>query len=38
MCKTDSRWEGSVYLRELSSALCDDLEGWDGRDGREVQE
>ena len=25
-------------FRELGSVLCDDLYGWDGGDGREVQE
>ena len=30
MCKIDSQWEAAV--------LCDDLEGWDGGDGREAQE
>ena len=24
--------------REISSVLCDDLEGWGGEDGREAQE
>ena len=24
--------------QELSSALCDDLEGWDGGGGKEVQD
>ena len=27
MCETDSWWEAAVYHRELSSALCGDLEG-----------
>ena len=31
MCKTDSQWVPAVYHRELSSVLCDDLEGWDGK-------
>ena len=26
----DSWWEAAVSCRELSSVLCDDLEGWDG--------
>ena len=38
MCKIDSQWEPAVYHRELSSMLCDDLRGWDGGDGRKVQE
>ena len=29
MCKIDSSWEAAVENRKLSSALCDDLEGWD---------
>ena len=37
MCKTDSQWEDAIWCRELSSGLCDDLEGWHGR-GKEVQE
>ena len=28
----------AVYCRELSSVLCDDLEGWDGEGGRETPE
>ena len=38
MCKIDSWWESSVYHMELSSMLCDGLEGWDGACGRQVQE
>ena len=30
MCKIDSQWEAAIKHRELSSVLCDDLEGWDG--------
>ena len=30
MCKTDSQWEAAIEHRELSSVLCDDLEGWEG--------
>ena len=26
-------WGKLLYNRELSSVLCDDLEGWDGRRG-----
>ena len=29
MCKTDSWWEDAVWRRELSSLLCDDLDGWE---------
>ena len=28
-----SWWEAAVWHRELSSVLCDDLEGWDGGSG-----
>ena len=35
ICKTDSQWEFAVWLRELKSGLCNNLEGW-GREG--VQE
>ena len=39
ICKIDSQWEFSVWLRELKQGLCDNLEGWDGEeDGREVRE
>ena len=38
ICKTDSQWEFAVCLRELKQGLCINLEGWDGEDGREVQE
>ena len=34
----DSSWGAAVEHRELSSVLCDGLEGWDGGGGREVQE
>ena len=38
ICKTDSQWEFSVWLRKLKQGLCINLEGWDGAgDGREVQ-
>ena len=37
MCKIDSQWEAAIWRRELSSGLCDDLEGWHGR-GKEAQE
>ena len=29
MCEKDSSWEAAIQHRELSSVLCDDLEGWD---------
>ena len=29
MYKIDSQWDAAVLHRELSSVLCDDLEGWD---------
>ena len=38
ICKIDSQWEFSVWLRKLKQGVCINLEGWDGeRDGREVQ-
>ena len=38
MCKIDSQWEFSVWLRKLKQGLCINLEGWDGEvDGSEVQ-
>ena len=39
ICKIDSQWEFSVWLRELKQGLCDHLEGWDGEgNGKEVRE
>ena len=39
ICKIDSQWEFSVWLRELKQRICNNLEGWDGEGyGREVQE
>ena len=39
ICKIDSQWEFSVWLRKLKQGLCINLEGWDGEgDGREVEE
>jgi len=38
MCKIKNHWEVAVYHREFTSALCDDLEGWDRDSGKEVQE
>ena len=37
-CKIDSSWEAATEHREISSVLCDHLEGWDGEGGREMQE
>ena len=38
ICKIDSQWEFALWLRELKSGLCNNLEGWDGEgDGMEVQ-
>ena len=37
-CKTDSYWEAAAEHREISSVLCDHLEGWDREGGRETQE
>ena len=38
ICKIDSQWEFTVWLRKLKQGLCIYLEGWDGmRDGREIQ-
>ena len=30
ICKIDSQWEFSVWLRKLKQGLCINLEGWDG--------
>ena len=39
MGKITSWWEAGVQHRELSSVLCDGLEGWEGGGGgREAQE
>ena len=32
ICKIDSQWEFAVWLRELKQWLCDNLEGWDGKE------
>ena len=38
ICKIDSQWEFSVWLRKLKQGLCINLEGWNGeRDGKEFQ-
>ena len=35
ICKIDSQWEFSVWLRKLEQGLCISLEGWDEEeDGR----
>ena len=34
-CKIDSWWEAAAEHREISSVLCDHLEGWDREGGRE---
>ena len=38
ICKMDSQWEFSVWLRKLKHGLCINLARWDGEgDGKEVQ-
>ena len=38
VCKIDSQWEFSVWLRKLNQGLCITLEWWDGDGyGREFQ-
>ena len=38
ICKIDSQWKFSVWLRKRKQGLCNNLEGWDEEgDGREVQ-
>ena len=37
-CKIDSEWEAAAWYREISSVLCDHLEGWDREGGRETQD
>ena len=34
-CKIDSCWEAAAWHREISSVLCDHLDGWDREGGRE---
>ena len=34
-CRVDSQWGAAARRREISSVLCDHLEGWDGEGGRE---
>ena len=39
ICKIDSQWEFTVWLRKLKQGLYINLEGWGGEgDGREGQE
>ena len=38
ICKIDSQWELSVWLRKLKQGLCLNLEKWEGEgNGREFQ-
>ena len=38
ICKIESQWECTVWLRKLKQGLCINPEGWDGEGhGREVQ-
>ena len=37
-CEIDSYWEAAAQHREISSVICDHLEGWDREGGRETQE
>ena len=38
VCKIDSQWEFTLWLRELKPAFRTTLEGWDGdRSGMDVQ-
>ena len=38
ICKIDSQWKFSVWLRKRNQGLCNNLAGWDEEgDGREVQ-
>ena len=34
----DGWWEAAAQHREISSGLCDHLQGWDREGGREMQE
>ena len=34
-CKIDTQWEAAAQHRDISSVLCDHLEGWDREGGRE---
>ena len=37
-CKINSWWKAATQHREISSVLCDHLEGWVREGGRETQE
>ena len=37
MAKTGTYWELAVQHRELSSELCDDLDGWEVQDGGDIR-
>ena len=38
ICKIDSQWAITVWLRKFKQGLCINLEVWEGEgDGREVQ-
>ena len=38
ICKIDSQWQFTVWLRELKQGLCINLERWDREEvGREFQ-
>ena len=38
ICKIDSQWGCSVWLRKLQQGFCINLEGWGGEgDGKDVQ-
>ena len=38
ICRIDSQWEFTVWLRKLKQGLCINLRGWDEEgDGREFQ-
>ena len=38
ICKIESQWKFTVWLRKLKQGLCINLEEWDGEgDGRELQ-
>ena len=36
MRKIDSSWESAVQRKELSLVLCDDLEGREAQEGRDI--
>ena len=37
-CRMDGWWGAAAWHGEISSVLCDCLEGWDREGGRETQE